>query len=254
MRNWESSGRVKINRANEHIRHLEAEIDAFRKRRPYPLLREPNDQSHFGTAYLIHIREEIPPEWGAIAADAIHNLHVALDYTWQRAIYGPNSGRHDQFPAFPNPDAAKARFKGKEKGRCKTAVDILKAGGTFKEGNPLWDIRCFDDADKHDTMVLVAEFLTGFQIDTSGFPDIVPPQEWLFVPGPSGRAFVIEHGAILYSTSPMPEVNVNPELTFEIAFGESEVLHGQAAVPTLHNLAKVVDSLATAFAEFGLLK
>jgi hypothetical protein len=252
MRNWESSGRIKIDRANEHIRHLEVEVEAFRKRRPYPLVREAYD-NRYGTGFVVHVREEIPPTWSAVAADAVHNLHVALDYMWQRAIYGPKSGRHDQFPAFPNPEAAKARFQGKEKGRCKTAVDILKAGGTFKEGNALWDIRCFDDADKHDTMVLVAHFLTGFMIDAAGFPDFVPPANWIMVPGPSLRQGVIEEGAILYATTPMPEVDVNPELTFEIAFGESEVLNGQAVVPTLKNLAKVVESLETAFVEFGLL-
>jgi hypothetical protein len=253
MRDWAASGSIKIDRANEHIRHLEAEISAFRERRPYPLIRDPDFDSTLGTPFEIHVREEIPPRWSAIAADAIHNLHVALDYMWQRAIYGPNSGRHDHFPAFPNPEAAEARFKGKEKGNCKIAVNILKSAGTFKKENPFWDIRCFDDADKHDTMALVAQFLTGFQIDASAFPDAVMPPDWLFVPGPSGRAFVIEQGAILYARTPMPKVDVNPELTFEIAFGEGEVLNGQAVLPTLRHLAQTVDSLAAAFAEFGLL-
>jgi len=172
---------------------------------------------------------------------------------WQRAIYGPNCGRHDHFPAFPNPEAAKARFRGKEKGNCKTAVNILMSANAFRKENPFWDIRCFDDADKHDTMVLVAEFLTGFQVDASSFPDLLVPQDWLFVPGPSGRAFVIEEGAVLYSLAPMPEVDMNPELTFEIAFGDGEGLKSQPVVPTLQNLAQVVDRLITAFTDEGLL-
>jgi hypothetical protein len=259
MRDWATSGRIKIDRANEHIRYLETEILAFRERRPYPVVRESNTYNQgvyktYGTAFDIHVREEIPPMWSAVAADAIHNLNVALDYLWQRAVWGAKSARRYHFPIYADAQSAKARFKGEPNRRMKRVVDILFRVNAFEEGNPFWTIRRFDDTDKHDTMALVAHSLTGMKIDTSAFPDLLLPQEWAFLPGPSERPYVIEEGAQLYSLRFMPEVDLNPELVFEIAFGEGEVLKGEAVVPTLDNLLASVESLAAALTEKGLLK
>jgi hypothetical protein len=244
MRDWASSGGVKIERAYEHIRNLEAEISAFRKGRPYRIRPEPNDEH--GEVLVIRAREAIPLPWSAIASDAVHNLHVALDYLWQRSIHQHGHVWRDKFPAFRDAKSFKARFKGKEKGRVKTAVDIFRAAKTYKVGNPFWDIRCFDDADKHDTMVLVACRLSGARLD---FPRdnvsirITPSAE---------QFFVIEDGTVL-STLPIGKMEMDDDIAFEIAFGEGEVLKRQPVIPTLKNLAASVDSLVAAFKAFDLI-
>lgn len=248
MRDWPSSGKTKIDRAYEHIEYFEAEVESFRERRPFQLTPERYVNGNFGTTFTVHVRENIPIIWGAVVADAIHNLRVALDYMWQLAVYGSKQRKGDQFPSFPNPKAAKVRFDGKEKGRIKAAVETLKSVDAFRVENPFWDIRCFDDADKHDTMALVAHFLTGFRVDTS------LAEEWSFIPGPSGKKGVIEEGAILYAVPPITKVQVSPEATFEIAFGESKVLKGEPIIPTLEDFADDVTDLAEAFEEDGLFR
>jgi hypothetical protein len=241
MTDWASSGRIKIERANEHIRNLEAEIVAFRERRPYPVFpqADPNSDS---TLYIVRVREEIPSRWSAITADALHNLHVALEYIWLQAMPDDREGH---FPAYADPESAKARFNGKEKGRSKVAVDIFNRVDAFKVGNPFWAIRCFDDTDKHETISLVAFAREGLEFDD-------PPMLWRFAP--SFPLFVVKDGAPVFRLPPTAsKLDVNIYLTFYIAFGEGEVLTGDPVVPTLQNLAASVESLAAAFIEAGLL-
>jgi hypothetical protein len=256
MREWATSGRVKIDRASEHIRNLESEIAGFRARRPYFVIPQRNPDGWEGTRFVVSA-EQIPARWSAIAADAVHNLHVALDHLWQRAIYGTRSGRHDHFPAFPNPERAKARFKGNEQGRRKTAVGILYQVKAFEVGNPFWCIRCFDDTDKHDTMTLVACPIQNVRVDLfkmlnkfsdelgHGIFDLTFPPE---------AVRVLEDGAELYLLAgPPPEMEVEHEIDFEVAFGESEVLKREAVLPSLRNLTAAVANLATNFEASGLV-
>jgi len=280
MRKWSTSGRVKIERAKEHIRRLDAEILAFRDMHPYQIFRhlDAHLDPREGLCYCVRVVHDIDPHWGAIAADAIHNLNVALDHLWQRALYGTRGVRHDHFPAFPNPEKAKVRFRGKENGSCKRAVDLLWSIYAFEIGNPFWRIREFDDADKHDTMVLAACQIQGFHVDLAGTP--MP----LNLARESWR--ILKDGAPLYTVEPRTEdggrilcypfpqvrivindqfmpwndfvraadqMNVSTDLAFAVTFGESEVLEREPVVPTLSHMAASVDGLSKVFLAAGLI-
>jgi len=275
MRSWSASGRVKIERAEKHIRDFEAERDAFRALRPYRVVGEAHadcpDKGFRNGCISLTIRqyEPIPDRLPAIVADAVHNLRSALDHLWQRAVYGTRSAKRDYFPFFESPDSAKTRFKGKEKGRCKTAVDILKSVNAFEVGNPLWSICCFDDADKHDTLRLVASRIHVMLviIDGSiasanisdhgesnaqvrlGFPPYDPtaPKP---APRPGSTFDILEHGKHIGTrpwTPGAPEPDVDDEIVFEIAFGEGEILEREAVLPTLKHFAATVRSLEELF-------
>src|ERR1035437_9340762 len=101
IREWTTSGEVKNARADEHIKNLEDEIRAFRKRRPYLVVPKYNPEGWNGTQFVVTVAEDIDPRWSAIVADAVHNLHVALDHLWQRGLYGVGHKSRDHFPAFP---------------------------------------------------------------------------------------------------------------------------------------------------------
>ncbi len=252
MREWAISGRVKIDRADEHINHLDAEVRAFKARRPYRVVHEVDPQTQWHH-FVVREIEPIPILWSAIAADAVHNLHVALDHLWQRAVHGPRSVARDYFPAFENPESAKARFRGKEHGPLKRAVDLLKSVDAFEVDNPFWALRCMDDADKHDTLALVACRLDSYTMDlTRMFPDQEPVMFGHYIS--EDDLAIIEHGTLLYSLPPTKsKMDVDHELAFEIAFGESEVLPGEPVVPTLKYLSAAVEGLAGAFVAAGLV-
>ncbi len=275
MRNWTTSGRIKIERAYEHIRHLEAEVAAFRKSRPYRVFRERYIEGDPVNLSRFHIRviRDVDPRWGAIAADTVHNLHVALDHLWQRAIYGNRHVRRDYFPASSGlANAKKPRSGGKESGRLKTAFEILRDNDAFKVGNVYWTIRCFDDADKHDTLHLAASQIQGFDmrgVEGHLMPIALHPSDWR----------VIEDGAEVYTYSHecLHEGIVQPlnlddpafewtgcvrgesdldnetDLAFEVTFGKGEVLEGEPVVPTLEHMAQAVLGLAELFVAAKLL-
>jgi hypothetical protein len=253
VRDWASSGRVKIERANKHIRDLEARVTAFRKKGPYHVVPKLNSDGTEGATFTVRVVYDIPPDFSAITADAIHNLHVALEHLWQRALYGAKRNKGDRFPFYKSPECAKSRFRGKEKDRCKKAVDLLNAVEAFRKGNPFWNIFCFDNADKHDTLSLVACALTRFRSDVHhlyyGIPG--PLLDFTF---PSIESRIIKDGALLYSwNGPVSEMNVEHKLAFEIAFGKGEVLEHETVIPTLQHFSTSVEGLAAAFIEAGLL-
>src|SRR5690348_9159062 len=70
--------KLKVERAERHIRDLQAAIDAFLARDPYPYVVK--DDVERGTrSVAMVVRELVPDELGLIAGDAIHNLRSALD-------------------------------------------------------------------------------------------------------------------------------------------------------------------------------
>ena len=251
MRDWASSGQIKVERAREHIRDLESEIAGFRNRNPYRVMSERNAQ-HGGTDAVVRVLEPVPTAWSAIASDAIHNLNVALDYMWQRAVHGSKVARGDYFPVCANPEEAERRFKGRQSGRVQQAVKVLRDAGAFSAANPFHAIREFDNTDKHDTISLVACYLPEWGIDIGRSVGARRPivfrqrfAEW--------RS--IEDGLVLYSlAATLSEVDVDHELPFEIVFGQPEALKGEPVIPAIQRLAQAVDDLASAFCAKGLIQ
>lgn len=72
------SARLKIDRAEKHVRTLNQCVQRFLDRDPYPVTRhlEREGAEH---VYRVHIRAETPGHFGTIVGDCLHNLRSALD-------------------------------------------------------------------------------------------------------------------------------------------------------------------------------
>jgi hypothetical protein len=262
LSDWASSGQVKIERANEHIRNLETEITAYSESRPYVATLQPKEDydpgvTYMGNDFLVSEREPVPIRFAAIAADAIHNLHVALDHLWQRATSRAGH-RHNNFPARENPEAAKALLKGIEQGRRHPPKELLRDLDAFQIGNPFWRIREFDDTDKHNTLTLVACYMSNLRISRGPGTNVIPALQWLYV-RPDQRPPTVfppplEDGAILYAYPYIHDLNVDVQIVPGIAFGEGGIMPREAVLPTLQHFSTAVDSLARAFIGARLLK
>lgn len=266
MREWATSGRVKIDRANEHIRHVETEFAAFTKRRPYVIGPEFYDEDYdptdkrYGHVFPIIEREQVDIRWSAVVADAVHNLHAALDHLWQR-VTTSEPHRQNYFPARKSPEAAKSVLGRKEKGRRPPAIELLASVNAFEVGNPFWRIREFDDADKHDTLPLVAVYPGDLRVNFARMRGRYMPDEiiWSYLPKEieveqHSSLSVLENGAALYAYPFVADLDVDVELAPLIVFGEGGPLKGEAVLPTLEHFSTAVDSLAAAFIAAGLLK
>lgn len=264
MRDWASSGGVKVDRAIEHINYLEREIAAFKERGGYSTFRDDDPQ----TGDLVHrarVLEQPPPRWGAIAGDAIHNLRSALDILWRRLMYPDGGGETNfkiAFNIYGSPEAFKRSNSREIKSRNKAAVEIYRTLKPYKGGNDnLWRLSVLDDADKHRLLIPVGLAIvdTRIRLEFNQFVDFSEASMDMAHNALSGTAlrYPIYDGAELYrlEAHARSKVDMNPQITFDIAFGEAGVAEGEPMpiVPTLSELLGVVEGVIKAFDIAGLL-
>ncbi len=70
--------RLKVERAERHIKEIELGIEAFIDRNPYAVV--PYDDPQSGDqVWRVHVREPVPACISAMLGDAVHNLRAAFD-------------------------------------------------------------------------------------------------------------------------------------------------------------------------------
>jgi len=248
-RGWASGGRVKIERAKEHIGDLEAASRQFFDATPYSLLAEPDAEPG---NYVLRIveRKKAPLRWSAIASDAIHNLRSSLDILWRFAIYGVKpTARKAYFPISETAHDFETRFHGEPKSaNVKAAVDILKAAKPYKGGNDaFWYLNAIDIRDKHEMLTLAVCAFRSLLVTAYPETTIQMRREDFLSPVEDGTIMCRLTGDI---PSPM---DMQTQFVFEVAFGQGEILQGEAVLPTLRQFADVVDGIVDAFTTANLL-
>lgn len=266
MSDWAASGRVKVERAKEHIRDLEAEISAFLETNPYETF--PDEDRETGD-FLVRLRvhAEPPLRWGAVAGDALHNLRSALDILWRHVMGAVDSDRKTAFPVYPSAEKFEAERSRVVKSRRKTAMDILHAIKPYKGGNDaLWALHELDNIDKHRILIPVGSAVGSFKTTfTLGILKAMFPDRWAALEAafpeitlsvlasevmiPGFGAYPLKDGAILYRAraAGLSHMDMNPQFTFTIAFGEGEVIQGYPLIPTLEQYAQLVDDIVNQF-------
>ncbi len=248
-RGWASSGRVKIERAKEHIGDLETTSRRFFDGNPYSLFAEPD--SELG-GYVLRIveREAAPLRWSAIASDAVHNLRSSLDILWRLAMHGLHpTARNAYFPIYDTAKKCESGFPGEPKrANQKAAVDLLKAAKPYKGGNDaLWSLNAIDARNKHEMLTVAVCAFRSLLVKAYPSTTIrMRPEDFLSP---------IEDGTIMCHLAgdlPSP-MEVQHEFTFEVTFGKGEILEGEPVLPTLHQFANTVDGVVEAFVAAGLL-
>jgi len=254
MSDWTASSRVKVERAKEHVRNLESEIQAFWQRRPYEILTD-DDPDPGNYIARVRAREQPPIRWGAVAGDAIHNLRSALDVLIHQLVTHA-TGKHPRaklaFPIYDTRHECEAAGFREIERASKTAVGIVKALKPYKLGNePLWLIKHLDNVDKHRVLLVVGSAFTNVRINlAAAFPDLwnLLPGLWVGLkPQLDPELCPLQDGAILFRAR-RDHMQMQPQFTFEIAFGEDETVRGKPIVPTLHQFADVVDGIVDQFA------
>jgi hypothetical protein len=254
---------AKVERAEHHVKKLAAVIQGFMQTNPYSISRE-EDAKTGDEVFWVEVSGSPDPTWGAIAGDIVHNLRSALDLLmWQLVEANgntPNGGT--EFPIFDHPvffndpKTFKAKVRRKVDGASQPAITLIESIQPYNAGyEPLWIVHRLDIVDKHHVLLpvgaayhsvdigsLMAEqmrALTGWDI-----PEIalgVRPADKLFPLNERQEVFKV------VSAARVPNVTHNPKFTFEIAFGDDEVVKGEPMLPTLSNLVEFVSNLIEKF-------
>jgi len=159
------------------------------------------------------------------------------------------------FPIAKNKDAFISVGLAKIKGAKRVIRKRITALKPYAGGNDaLWKLHRLDIADKHKLLLIVGDEYTSVVIDPASWmrqhlgPDNFPDD--LTMPigiRPADRQFPLEDGDVLFrssqGSSPKQELHDDPKFTFDVAFGEGEIIEGEPLLPTLVQFTDVVEAI-----------
>lgn len=160
---------IKLDRAREHLRLLDEEIQTFLRSepRPYGGVREidPVDGSH---VWRFKVYRTPPPRLGVLVGDVVHNQRAALDHLiWQLALTSTSRPRSSiQFPIYRSRTPSSRGEHAfdphgiKQMGGVPPAAQsIIEAKQPYHAPNPehtpIWLLHTLDIEDKHRIIPVV---------------------------------------------------------------------------------------------------
>lgn len=154
--------RLKIKRADEHVKDLEAKIVAFLNTVPFKLVHRGKAEPKKEEVICVKIEKQIPRDFSVIIGDAVHNLRTSLDYAVYALVSDKVSTEKDkrdiQFPFCKNKGDFDNELNNKPirlaGGSMLNAIRNLKP---YHGGNAaLYGIHALDIIDKHRILIPVA--------------------------------------------------------------------------------------------------
>jgi hypothetical protein len=208
---------------------------------------------------------------GAIVGDVVHNLRSALDVLISQ-LYETGTGfkapRHLAFPIDDTRHDFESRSLREVERASKDAVEILKGFKPYKLGNPsLWILQQLNNRDKHHVLTPVFSALRIIKMDfvsaiigpmsamfspqlREEFQKLAPASPITYIPGPPQAFCPLKHDTVLLRLpiSIANQLHKYTEFTFDIAFGEGEIVQAQSVMPVLQKLLGMVEGIVQAFA------
>jgi hypothetical protein len=254
---------AKTERAKQHIADLERAVRAFRDSKPYEIGTERDPK----TGYLIYqvVRaDEAPLQLSLIAGDAIQNLRTALDHLAHQLVLANGNMPTNQtyFPICKSAEEYKAQSPRKVKGMSQAAIDLINAANPYLGGNDLlWAIHSLNNIDKHNLLLVVGTAHRQTTIDVPVMSDILEKLTGgLLERSSMNLSFPItdplcplKAGDKLHALPAGPEQDVYIEFSFDVAFGEPEIVKGKPLLETVQEFAHLVDGIVSQFVRAKLL-
>jgi hypothetical protein len=257
---------AKIERAKHHVHDLECRIKAFRETDPYRITCETDAQSGH-RVFRVHIRSQLPADIPLIAGEAIHQLRSSLDHlAWQLVeANGEVPTKRTYFPICQTAAIYKAKFQGMVKGISPAAISILDSLQPYRgRYDGLGKLHELNIVDKHCLLLVVGYGLTRFGLSynhpqlgdlLANIPAVgkfMADTERLVSDAPSRGFMITEDGAEVAEIVGLPDVNMNEEVncTFDIAFGDPQIVKGEPILPFLIQLIQLVNGVINQFDRF----
>lgn len=228
---------LKVKWAKDRISDLESKRAAFVANR-YVGVPKFNAEANT-TEFVLGAIPDISPEISLIVGDIAHNLRTALDHlACELARSVGVADPKGYFPICESLDVYKRDSAGKTKGIPPEAKDLIDRIGPYGGHNDfLWGLHELDRIDKHRLVLTITAKTGGWSATLDG----------------TNRAYNFAFSSELKSGTIIGEVGGNHEsdkrmdVTPDIAFGEPEVLAGEALFPTLPVTANLVEEIIARF-------
>lgn len=260
--------RAKSERAEKHVRELEAELRAFLDSRPYVVGAKREPRTGQLVYYVVSVRET-PVTIPLIIGDVLQCLRSSLDHLAYQLLLVAGRPPDDpdvRFPVGRHLQAYQSQ-RGRMAGRIRQdAIDAIDAVEPYAGGKGalLWTLHDLNNVDKHRTILTAGAALESADlgrhlvnqmrklVTSSGrpFPDSLEMP--LFI-RPADKGFPLRAGYELLVLGPEDEPDDKQQFRFEVAFAESAVVEGKPVGPTLREMASLIKAVVTSFASKGLL-
>jgi hypothetical protein len=239
--------RLKVVRAQEHLKSLYDEIERYINTKPYdvPVKREGDFVSAEGA-----ITAEPPARLSCLVGDCVTNLRAALDYVaWELVVKSGKSLRPKEkqrvaFPIFPNePDFSKSDSTQFLKTLITAnAFDVIKDVQPFNAGHEaLGTLNDLVRVDKHRTLVIcngIFDFMPRIELHQGGSLLCWGYGRGIGVKLDASRELASEKGPVY--------VKVEGEGTIFVTFKDVPV----PGMPVLETLAEIVKCVANVVPRF----
>jgi hypothetical protein len=244
--------RAKIERAKKDFRDLNAEVGKFMRNDPYGLVPY-CDLDTREEVWVLRVSEEVPDSFAAAVGVVVHSLRSAFDIlAGQVKTTGNNPPitKHE-FPIFWERDTYEAEGRRKVQGASDIAMRLIERLQPWQRGDrfaedPLYIIHELDRLDKHNDIILVGGG-TAFNLSIGSKTGSFYAEH--LVIGGNRLVCPLEDGAEVYRARfGSPEVDVNAQFVFFVAFDQSGVGKGKPIIPTLLQLIQFAEGAINSFA------
>jgi hypothetical protein len=230
------SARLKIERADHHIRDVERLLNSFAKENVHVISCEP-DAGTNRFVVTIEFSRVITSEIALTIGDAIHNLRTALDHlAWE--VIGNDDGEQNRWLKFPM-GVTQANFEAMCKGIKTPSVSINEMFKSFQAfpdgiGRSLYILHSLDNADKHTVLTPVVQVSTiKHVVIRDGEGDVAMTLDQISVVslepqsgGTSFRLAQVPDGCFV-------DFKNDAEVIPDIFFGDVDFVREQPILPTL---------------------
>jgi hypothetical protein len=258
MLNLDSVG-AKLERAYEHGRLLDQELDAWLKDTPY-ILSHKVSRDQLRHSVIVSILKPPPlTRWALLLGDAVHNMRSALDHlVYAISIHElktdppPNEGRCAFLINDTRDDFRSKHWRIRELSQgVREAIESVQPYNRKQHATmpPLLAVlRDFDDADKHRLIKIVLQQPTDINVSATG-PGL-HPEDLHFE---TAHANVVDGFEIasVTSRSPMPHLKVDCSVTISVAVEHApgpagherrgiEALVLEDLLPEVHHVVEII--------------
>jgi hypothetical protein len=255
---------LKLDRADEHLEAIKTEIQGFLDREPYYVVGQLYPGSPGKLHYLAtgKVRAQPPKKLRVLIGDFLHNLRSSLDTLADTLATDPVTGevpKGTEFPIFENrglffktsrkgvPDRGSGlhKIRGMDRGP-ETMIKWLQPYRRINDpqGHPLWRLQTLNIGDKHRRPHLTGTVMEGSRFGIKSMQDVdLHLHGW----GMSATSGPFKDGATVGSmtltiTGPNPQMDVDTDFTFNVAFDPKGVARGRPVVAGLTELRDFVRS------------
>lgn len=260
---------LKINRAKEHLDRLKAEFAEFQAKNPYGVTIEEQFQPR-RRIIRFKEREQVPQHWSAIIGDILHNLRSALDNLAVGLVIAngctSKTGINEtSFPIAASNSDFEKMISGKQFRRAsEKAKKVTRRLKPYQGGNDsLYIVRQLNNRDKHVAILPAVaavgkmnSFLDGLgdlRVTLSHDPlksfDLKDGDELFYAPVALGEAQIGPDN--IQRDLPTPD-DPKIQITFRIAFANTQVVDGQYLFAVLDKLVDVAERTVAIYRRHAL--